>query len=351
MRVGFFGAYDPAYPRNRILREGLARHGVEVVEARVRETRAFRRWPALAAAWARISNRCDVVLVAEFRHKDVALARLLAGPRPVVFDPLVSRWDTLVGDWGIHAPGSAQSTWNRTIDRIAFGLAARVLCDTWAHGALFESLGAARSRLARVLVGAERAFFDVPPPPASGPVRVLYVGGFLPLHGARTIVEAARRLAGRRDLPAHEIVLAGKGIEFDACRELARGVPNVSLPGAVPYATLPGLLAGAHVVLGAFGAGEKAGRVVPHKCYQGLAAGRAVVSGDGPGPREVLEDGANARLVPRGDSAALADALAALIADERARASLGAAAAATARAVATPEAVGASLVSVLEAVA
>ena len=55
-RVCFFGAYDPDYPRNRILRDGLARAGVTVVEARVPERRAVWRYPALAAALARASR-------------------------------------------------------------------------------------------------------------------------------------------------------------------------------------------------------------------------------------------------------------------------------------------------------
>ena len=60
------------------------------------------------------------------------------------------------------------------------------------------------------------------------------------------------------------------------------------LAGPAPYAELPARMAAAHVVLGAFGSTAKAGRVVPHKVYQGLAAGRAVVTGDGRGVREVL---------------------------------------------------------------
>src|SRR4051812_47654516 len=119
MRVGFFGAYDPAYPRNRILRAGLARAGHEVIEIRVPERRAFRRWPALATAFVRAGTRADVLLVPEFRHKDVPLARMLAGRRPLVFDPLVSRVDTLVEDWGLHAPGSGQARWNGWIDRVS----------------------------------------------------------------------------------------------------------------------------------------------------------------------------------------------------------------------------------------
>ena len=103
------------------------------------------------------------MFVPEFRHKDVPLAAAIRGRRPLVFDPLVSRWDTLVEDWRLHRPGSAQARWNRLLDRWSFSAADLVLCDTWAHGELYVTLGARRDRLRRVLVGAEDAFFSVPP--------------------------------------------------------------------------------------------------------------------------------------------------------------------------------------------
>lgn len=353
-RVCFFGAYDPAYPRNRILREGLRRAGLDVFEARVPEYRAWRRVPALALAFARVARAADVIVVPEFRHKDVPLAAALRGRRRLVFDPLVSRWDTLVGDWGLHRSGSAKARWNRALDRWSLRAADLVLCDTWAHGELFVELGAPRSRLRRVLVGAEDAFFALAPPPDEAPVRILYVGGFLPLHGTAVIVEAAARLEARRSgLPPYAIQLVGTGIEFDAARALAsvRGVGLVEFTGRLPYADAPRVFGQSHVVLGAFGAGAKAGRVVPHKVYQGAAAGRAVVTGDGPGVREVFRAGEDIALVPRGDPEALADALARLIADPGRRAALGAAARLRALEVATPERVGRSLADALAEVA
>ena len=350
MRVCFFGGWDPAYPRNRILRDGLAAHGVTVIEARAPAWRAFRRWPALLAAFSRVARESDVILVPEFRHKDVPLAWLLAGRRPLVFDPLVSRHDTLVSDWALHAPDSFQSRWNRWIDRRAFTLSDRILCDTWEHGRLFESLGAPQARLSRVLVGAERAFFEVSPPPAGTRVEIVYVGGFLPLHGVPVIVEALARLERDTDLPDYRVRLIGRGIEHDAVaiqlRE--RGLARVEMPGARPYAELPGTLASAHVVLGAFGAGAKAGRVIPHKIYQGLAAGRAVVTGDGPGLREVFEPGRHLEAVSRGEPQALAVALASLLRDAGRRATLGACGQARALEVATPERIGASLIEALQ---
>jgi glycosyltransferase involved in cell wall biosynthesis len=350
VKVCFFGAWDPAYPRNRILREGLRRGGAGVLEARVPERRAFRRYPALVAAFGRAARAADVLLVPEFRHKDVPLARALAGRRLLVFDPLVSRHDTLVADWGLHAEGSAQARWNRRLDRWSLGLADLVLCDTWAHGALYESLGVPRARLRRVPVGAEDAFFAVGPPPVAGPVRVLYVGGFLPLHGTLTVVEAVARLEREAGaLPDFAVEMAGRGIEHDAARELAErlGARRLSFTGPLAYAEAPRAMAAAHVVLGAFGAGAKAGRVVPHKVWQGLAAGRAVLTGDGEALRELCVPGEHLAAVPRGDAAALAGALARLVACADEREALGRRGRELARATGTPERVGAALLAAL----
>src|SRR5262249_35854182 len=142
--------------------------------------------------------------------------------RPLVFDPLVSRWDTLVEDWRLHAPGSAQARWNRALDRWTFRAVDRLLCDTWAHGELFVELGAERSRLAGVLLGAEAVFHRVPPPPTAGPVRITYIGGFLPLHGVPVLLEAIARLEARAaSLPAFVVQLVGDGIEFERARAFA----------------------------------------------------------------------------------------------------------------------------------
>lgn len=348
--VCFFGAYDPGYPRNRILRAGLARAGMSVRESRVPERRAWRRFPELAAAFGREGIGSDVMLVPEFRHKDVPLARLLAGRRRLVFDPLVSRYDTLVEDWKKHAPGSLQAGWNRLLDRLSMALPDVVLCDTWAHGALFETLGVPRAKLRRVIVGAEDAFFAVGPPAASTPLRIVYVGGFLPLHGVKTVIEAAALLESMpAALPEYTIELAGRGIEFGEARARAAelGLARVAFPGSVRYAELPAFLAHAHIVLGAFGIGAKAGRVIPHKVYQGLACGRAVVSGEGAGPLELFEPGEHLALVPRGDAEALAETLARLLHDAAWRDALARRGRARALEVATPERIGGTLAAIL----
>ena len=344
MNFCLFGAYDPSYPRNRILARGLELHGHRVAHVRATAIgRFFKRWPRLVMEYGRHGMDADVLLVPEFRHKDVPLARLLAGRRRLVFDPLVSRWDTAL-DRREYGAGSPQAAWNRVIDRWSLQLPDLVLCDTWEHGALFETLGASRERMCRVPVGAEETFFEVDPAPSAGPVRILYVGGFLPLHGVGTVIEALARLERER-LPDWEAELAGEGVEFEQTRArvAALGLPRVKLPGRVDYSGLPARMAGAHVTLGAFGAGEKAGRVIPHKVWQGLAAGRTVVTGDGPGVRELFEDGRDLLAVPRGNAAALAATLALAVEDAGLRARLGEAGRARAAAFGTPERVAAAL--------
>jgi glycosyltransferase involved in cell wall biosynthesis len=93
----------------------------------------------------------------------------------------------------------------------------------------------------------------------------------------------------------------------------------------VPLARLPAELASAAVVLGIFGASRKAAMVVPNKVYQAAAAGRPLVTRDGPGVREVLGD-EHCLLVPPAAPEALASAVARLLEDDALAARLGRAA-------------------------
>jgi glycosyltransferase involved in cell wall biosynthesis len=69
----------------------------------------------------------------------------------------------------------------------------------------------------------------------------------------------------------------------------------------------------------------------PLTVFESLAAGKAIVATDADGLRDVLTDGRDARIVPRRDAAALADAIVHLIDQPDERARLSAAARATSR--------------------
>ena len=350
IRVALFGGADFASPRARVLLEGLADLGVPSLDQRVERRQPLaRRWRQLCERWAAARGAADWLLVPEFAHKDVPLAWYL-GRRDgvgVAFDPLVSRHDTLVEDWGLYARGGFEAWWNRAVDAWALTHADIVACDTAAHGERFRQLGAPRPRLVRVPLGAERAYWRAGEErPAEGaraaaPLQVLYAGGFLPFHGVPVIVAAARRLAEGGPSAAVRFRLVGDGIEHARVQAelLAAPLPNLELLGRRPQAELPGHLAAADVSLGCFADRPKTQVVVPHKVVQAMAAGVCVVTAASGALAESFVAGRDYVAVRPGDPDDLAQALAGLAAEPRRRAAVARSGRERAAAERTPAAV------------
>jgi glycosyltransferase involved in cell wall biosynthesis len=276
----------------------------------------------------------------------VPFGRVLAAFRRtrLVFDPLVSLWDTFAGDRGLVATHSWKAAAIRGVDRVAFMLPDLVLADTREHAAYFQAeFGLSRREVAVVPVGARpepRADGSAAPRGEGEPVTVFQYGKWSPMHGAETVLAAADLM---RELPVR-FVLAGEGQLSAALRDdiARRGLTKVDWLGALSMDELRARTLAADVCLGVFGASEKAARVVPNKVYDALACGRPVVTADTPGIREALHDGEDAVLVPAGDVKALSAALEGLL-DESERARLGAAALATYRRAFTPAVVAGAL--------
>jgi glycosyltransferase involved in cell wall biosynthesis len=318
VKVLYFGTYERSYPRNAQVISCLRRAGVEVAERHVAVweghehkfgagTGAALR---LAAAELRLLRRdgseFDAVVVGYPGHLDLPAARRIANGRPVVFNPLVSLADTLVGDRGRFRAGSPAARGLAAVDRRAFGAADLVVADTAAQAPLFSSLGARRVEVC--FVGAEdRLFRPGWRRPPDGEFTALFVGKLIPLHGLETILAAAR-LA-----PELRFRIVGSG-QLEAL--LAEQPPNVGHVDWIDYELLPGELCHASCALGIFGASAKAARVIPNKAFQALACGTPLITADTPAARELLRDGESALLVPPGDPEALATALRRLAADE-----------------------------------
>jgi glycosyltransferase involved in cell wall biosynthesis len=344
VRVLYFGTYERDYPRNAQVISCLRRAGVEVVERHepVWESTPH-KWTAggrtalrLAVAETRLALRrrprdFDAVVVGYPGQLDVPAARLAAGSRPLVFNPLVSLSDTLVADRRRFAPGSAAARALGAIDRYALRRADLVVADTDANADYLADLGGiGRERVAVCFVGAEERVFR---PVWEAPERfhAVFVGKLIPLHGLETILEAARL---ESDIP-FRIVGSGQ------LEPLMRNAPaNVERVSWIEYEELPGELGRAGCALGVFGTGAKAGRVIPNKAFQALACGTPLVTADTPAARELLEDGTSALLVPPGDAAALAAAVRRLAADVELATRIGAGGLAAYRRNASEEVLG-----------
>jgi glycosyltransferase involved in cell wall biosynthesis len=353
-----FGSYDVRrHPRVGVLIDGLRDLGDEVTElnvplpldtaGRVAVLRQPWRLPLLLAqllrcwvllAWrtrryrracrARGGGRApvDAVLVGYLGHFDVHLARLLFRRTPIVLDHLVSAAGT-ASDRGLAGSGGRPGLklrLMRAIDAAALRRATVVVVDTTEHREILPPPAAARAVIAPV--GASAPWFAAAHRPAApgpaghrpaalrpaddGPLRVVFVGLFTPLHGTVTIGAVLGLLAGE---PGIEVTMVGTGQDHPECRRLAAGNGRVRWLDWVATEDLPALVAGHHVSLGIVGTTDKARRVVPTKVFQGAAAGCAIVTSDTPPQRAALADAGC--YVPPGDPEALAATLRRLAAE------------------------------------
>ena len=151
MRVLYFGTYDRAYPRNAQVISALRGAGVEVREQHRAVWERRHNWSVglrqmLRVAEAEHSLRksrdderdADALIVGYPGHFDLPAAKRVARGRPVIFNPLVSLFDTIVDDRQRFRRGSPGAGVVHIVDRRAFRRADRVVADTDAHAEFFR---------------------------------------------------------------------------------------------------------------------------------------------------------------------------------------------------------------------
>lgn len=331
IRACLFGTYTATHPANRLLAAAFEAAGIAVAicheplwERTRDKTAAFFGARSLArlglaylgAAWRlraglRAMPPPDLIVTGFNGQLDVPLARRVAGRRArVVFAPLVTLTETLVDDRRVYRRGGLKGRAARALDRHTLEAADLVLVDTETHRRWIAARLTAKAKTATLYLGAEPLFRPTPPRPrrAGDPLKVLFYGQYVPLHGTEVIVSAAALLAGEGGI---EMTMIGTGPEREAASRLAaaRRVAGLTFEDWVGYEELPVRLAAADVALGIFGTTPKAGMVVPTKVYQAAASGRAVVTADTPALREVFTPDRDVLAIPAGDSMALAATL------------------------------------------
>lgn len=340
MDVCFFGGYDSGYPRNAVLRRGLAANGVRVSECRVRPGQRFwLRYPLLLLGWLALRRKSGtapvLLLVPEFCQKDLPLARLLSVlfSRRIIFDPLASRFETKILDWRRRPEGSLAAWWNRAIDRWALRASGLVLADTQTHKEYYcREFGMDAGKIEVLPVGFDDQVFPrslalrwPAVRPKSAPFTALFFGSFLPLHGAETIVQAARFVSGKdKDI---RFKFIGSGQTLPRTKRLAAdlGLSNVSFEGWTQQRILAEKVAlEADICLGIFGRTKKAERVVPHKIFQAMALRKPVITGRTPAVEEFFSHRADIYLCRNDEPASLAEAVLELKRDKALREAIAA---------------------------
>ena len=152
-----------------------------------------------------------------------------------------------------------------------------------------------------------------------GPHMIFACRQLFPRKGIRFLLEAGARL--KPEFPDLKIVLAGDGFERPALAQLAEELgirDDVTFLGWVPNAELPPYYRAAAVsVIPSL----EEGFGIP--AAEAMGCEVAVVASDAGGLPEVVEHGVTGLVVPRGDSAALAQAIGSLLSDPQRRQRMG----------------------------
>ena len=211
----------------------------------------------------------------------------------------------------------------RLLYRLAFSCVGSVYFQNMDDKALFEKLSIIGRKMTVRLskgTGVDLSHFPARQEP-EGPPCFLYVGRLLEAKGLRELAAAARLL--RKDFPEARVALLGPeehgpgSVPLDEVRSWQAG-------GIVEYLgstrdVRPYLAKASVVVLPSWREGT------PTSLLEAMAVGRALIATDVPGCREVVRDGENGFLVPKGDAIALASAMKELILEPRLRRAMAAA--------------------------
>jgi glycosyltransferase involved in cell wall biosynthesis len=349
MHILCWGTYDISKPRARLLLKGLRLAGAEVDERHIdiwsgvvdkSQVSGLRQRLSIAARWllsyprlawqlARVPKP-DVVLVGFPGILDMLVAAPIARLRgiPLAWDMFMSLYDTIVEDRQMLHRGGVAARLLHALEGFALRRADLVFLDTQAHARRIETLfGLVPGSAGAVWVGAETEHFHAETirettaaervgSSGQSPLRVLFYGQFIPLHGIDTIVQAARLT---RNEPI-EWQLIGKGQEAARIKAMLVEQPlsKVCWDEWVDYSQLHQQIAAADVCLGIFGTSDKAASVIPNKVFQIVAMGRPLITRDSPAIREMLESTPPCvSLIPPSDAHALAVAVRAFLQRDR----------------------------------
>ena len=338
LRVCYFGTYRANYTRNQILIAGLRTQDNVVVyechatlwqsiEDRVEQASGGWRRPdfwrrVLSAYWRlfRAHNQTpeyDVMLIGYPGQFDSYLARLLTWWRrkSMALDILMSLY-LVAEERGLTKKSPLSGRLIFLLEKGGLKLPDLLISENSAYeGYYCRQYHLSPHSFRRVPHGADdRIFHPRPLRPPDGCFRVTYHGTYLPSHGLDAIIGSAVLLRQRHDMQIH---FFGNGPERARIERIAleAGLDNVTFHGFVNQEELLDSLACSHICLGVFGMTKQSHFTIQNKVWEGLAMGRAVVSGDSQVVREALTHRKHIYLVERDNAQALAAALSELEGD------------------------------------
>jgi len=297
--VCYFGTYEKEYPRNSIMIKGLRKNNVNVIECHIPywektedKTGKFIKskfkifWNVLKS-YVKLtkkyikSEKSKTIIVGYPGQTDIFLARILAPRKRIIFNPMISMYDTIISDRQMFKANSLSAKILLLIDKASCKLANIIIVDTPEHARYFkEKIGVDEKKLKVVPVGADDEIFFPEKNENVKKIEVLFYGKFTPIHGTEYLLKCAKLL---EKYPEIEFTIIGKGQTYEKDMELYRNlnIKNIRFIDWIPYEELSKTINQSTICLGGhFGIGDKARRVIANKTFQMIACKKPVIISD-----------------------------------------------------------------------
>ena len=326
MKILFLCGREVGYPLNHLLAQSFKTFSTVDVISETGSGKSILKRSLLVSSIALpklVRQKYDLIFVGFFGRL-IMLPIGMFSRVPVLFNPFISTYETLVDDRKKYTEGSIPARLAFWLDKTSCNAADHILMDTQANINYFSSeFKLMPEKFSKVYIGSDENIFYPRPEKDSGEINIIYHGSYLPLQGVDVIIRAAELL---KSDPGIRFRMFGNGLEYQRIRQLTvkLGVNNITFLPAVSLSELPEQIADSSIALGGhFGTSEKSARVIAGKTFQDIAMGKPTIVGDNVANRELFTHGVDAWLCPMNEPAALAEAIRTLAMDKQLRTNIG----------------------------
>lgn len=278
MKICYLGDYDPEYSRNRVIIKGLQENNAEVIPCQVPSSMCG-KYRTLWKKHRALRDQYDVLIVGYSISRFMVIFAKIISRKPVIWNPLFSLYDSWVLDRKLVSKWHPKAWYYFSLDWVACVVADGILLDTDQSVDFFNHMFHIRKeKFKRIFVGTDEDVFH----PRGRKERmstdfyVFFHGNFLPFHGVRYILEAAKIL--EKDGVRFTIIGSGQTSQDDLKFAESLSLTNVEFIPRIPYDELAERIAEADLCLGVFGDIKRVNRVIPNKIFEAVASGIPVLT-------------------------------------------------------------------------
>jgi len=336
-KVLYIGKYNEDYCRNYTFIKALRQNRVSVFEINLGNLSKKNKIKLLLRKLRNLKTQ-KIDLIIFYSQETFAIpfliARLFAFIKKIPFinDIFISKLQTYYSDRNLSIIKKRIKIklyywfYYYLLDFFESHLSNYIILDTLSHIKFFhEKFRIPLRKFRKIYVGVrEDIFFPIKSKEKNEKIfKVGFWGTYIPLHGVKYIIQAAKILENEKDI---KIFLIGNGLTFKENKILAINldVNNIEfLPEVfLSHNELPRLaklLSTLDIGLGIFGESEKVLQVIPNKIFEGIAMKLPMITSNTPAINELFTNDKNIALCERSDPTSLVKTIMRLKNDEKLR--------------------------------